>query len=425
MWTPLNEAPHLQIGMSSESNTSSSSDTEDHVARRNTRSGKATGSPQKKLRYTKAKKRKPPTPDKPTKKRKPTTPTDATDVDDDAIVVGEDDDEPEIEPLLPLQDISKHLRRGMRKGTTIYLTRRGTDEQTARRICDRILNSDIRKHKDFPKLFAKKWTVYKTKEIQVQKKKRRTQVVREVVHLYSRILSQLISDIKKNWFEFDGGEPATHTEFAHKLNSGKTGNFWATFVELTRRTFPSSTTMILYNPNTGAIRPFSEASARLKEAWNAADQLAGVRLAASGTPPFSKPFLLDKGYPAYAAFCVFYSSPSLLLSFKGLERLVQGEQLKDLVTLQDRAFLLNVYAHLCCGFSMEAGWYFSEVAFSDIAHIAAWMRKEDQDTDNQKKAAQATTEYMGDIVDKVGVMCSRQKQQDGDFDMEEEENSDN
>ena len=96
MWTPLNEAPHLQIGMSSESNISSSSDMEDHVARRNTRSGKATGSPQKKLRYTKAKKRKPPTPDKPTKKRKPTTPTDATDVDDDAIVVGEDDDEPDL-----------------------------------------------------------------------------------------------------------------------------------------------------------------------------------------------------------------------------------------------------------------------------------------------------------------------------------------
>lgn len=182
---------------------------------------------------------------------------------------------------------------------------------------DRILNASIRKKPNFKSEFAKKRGVYKNRMIDVPKKAKSTPAVVEIVHYYSRILSQMVSDIKMDWFEFDEGDPTTVMKFAHKMNSGRTGTFWAYFVELTRKSFPTSTTDIIYNPNTDGMRPPADAQERLKKAWTAVDFPAGIGIAATGMPPSTYPSVSDQAYPGFAAFCAFNSSQSLTDNFKG------------------------------------------------------------------------------------------------------------
>jgi hypothetical protein len=336
----------------------------------------------------------------------------------------DDADVQEIVPLLPRQDISKHLRKGMRSATILYLSRRPTAEQTARRIADRILNANIRKERDFRTIFERKWHAYKNVLVHIPKKSKAVPVVVEIVHHYSRILSQMVSDIKMDWFEFDAGDPTKITKFAHKLNSGRTGSFWGSFVELTRKSFPTMTTDLIYSPTTGGMRPLADAQDRLKEAWTAADALAGIRRAATGVPTAASPFIADPAYPGFAVFCAFYSSQNLTDNLKAISDLIGGKQLQEMVPLQDRAFLLNVYAHFCCGFDMKAGWYFSDDAASDIAHISQWMAKEDGMEKKQAEAAKAVTGATKDLVAGIEALQGLTGA-DADYDAEAAENSDN
>jgi len=85
-------------------------------------------------------------------------------------------------------------------------------------------------------------------------------------------------------------------------------------------------------------------------------------------------------------------------NFKNLASLFEGKQLQELVPLQDRAFLLNVHAHFCCGFDMKVEWNISEDAAADVSHIAFWMFKEDKMEKKQEEAAKAVSGGLKDLV---------------------------
>ena len=95
------------------------------------------------------------------------------------------------------------------------------------------------------------------------------------------------------------------------------------------------------------------------------------------------PFTQSEIYPAFAVFAAYYGEPKEEQRWCMLRKLRDGESLKDLVDINDRAFLFFLYVTFCAHLKAQEhrGWYFCADATTVVRHIVAWMEEEDENDD--------------------------------------------
>jgi len=86
-------------------------------------------------------------------------------------------------------------------------------------------------------------------------------------------------------------------------------------------------------------------------------------------------------YPHFVTFAAYYGQlddgkrlPALLALAKGTSTI------QEQVNLNDRAFLLFVYATFCCHYPRPDLWYFSEKASNIVKKIKIWMKEEEKNS---------------------------------------------
>jgi hypothetical protein len=90
------------------------------------------------------------------------------------------------------------------------------------------------------------------------------------------------------------------------------------------------------------------------------------------------PFSETSIYPYFATFAAFFGETAENKRLPAILRLARGtDTLREQVSLNDRAFLLFVYATFCCNLPQPKLWYFSAKASTTIKKIMKWMKHED------------------------------------------------
>ena len=97
----------------------------------------------------------------------------------------------------------------------------------------------------------------------------------------------------------------------------------------------------------------------------------------------ANPFTKTDIYPAFAAFAAYYGEPREEQRWCALKKMADGESLKNLVDVNDRAFLFFLYVSFCAHLKHQEqrGWYFCPEATVMVRHVQAWMEEEDKDED--------------------------------------------
>jgi hypothetical protein len=113
------------------------------------------------------------------------------------------------------------------------------------------------------------------------------------------------------------------------------------------------------------------------------------------------PFTQSEMYPAFAAFAAYYGEPREEQRWCSLKKLRDGEPLKNLVDINDRAFLFFLYVTFCAHLKSQEqrGWYFSADATTVIRHIVTWMEEEDEDDDAHSGLDEKIADFLGPLND--------------------------
>jgi len=122
------------------------------------------------------------------------------------------------------------------------------------------------------------------------------------------------------------------------------------------------------------------------------------------TPPTgTQTFSLSPMYPSFAAFAAFYGQATDALRYNALHKLLDGCELWDLVSLNDRAFLFYVYVNMCANMESESkgfgAWYFNPNATMQLKVIRKWMITEEKSDLIQGEAVKAVKEHLEPIKD--------------------------
>ena len=106
-------------------------------------------------------------------------------------------------------------------------------------------------------------------------------------------------------------------------------------------------------------------------------------------------------YPSFAAFAAFFGAGTEPQSYANVKKLLDGTELQEIVTLNDRVFLFFVFVVLCSHMEQPDGWYFCDQATSDMKTIRKWMVKEDGNKKQQTEAAEKVKKHLTDLQDGV------------------------
>jgi len=87
----------------------------------------------------------------------------------------------------------------------------------------------------------------------------------------------------------------------------------------------------------------------------------------------TQPFSLSLMYPSFVGFAAFYGQATDGQRYNALHKLLNGAELWDLVTLNDRAFLFYVHVNMCANMESESkgfgAWYFNRHATMQLKVI--------------------------------------------------------
>jgi hypothetical protein len=122
------------------------------------------------------------------------------------------------------------------------------------------------------------------------------------------------------------------------------------------------------------------------------------------TTPFSESEL----YPYFVTFAAYYGQLDDGKRLPALLALAKGTQtIQEQVSLNDRAFLLFVYATFCCNYPRPDLWYFSERASSIVKKIKVWMKEEEENKAFLKECNAAVVQHIqvikGDLENSILV----------------------